>query len=105
MNYTILIILKAQIVVVGIIALSSFIELITDLKLIIWAFRWKKNIKMANGAANIYSLFYFLICLGTMFYDRNIADNHENYDFWIVRKLYFKTTTKDPNRNDFDFSN
>ena len=115
MNYTILIIFKAQIVVVGIIALSSFIELITDFKLIIWAFRWKKNIAMANGAANVYSLIYFLICFGTMFYDRKIAENNESFNFWIwllitiiltmvIRKIYFKTTPKDPNRNDFDFS-
>jgi len=49
MYNTILIILKAQIIVIGIISLSSFFEMTTDLKLIIWNFKLKKILKWQMG--------------------------------------------------------
>ena len=109
-------ILKAQFIVILIIISSYIIESLTTFKLLIWNFKWKKNNKLATGAADINAILYFIICLGVFLYDKYIAESiSEHYSFidWliliipltiIVRKLYFKYTVKDPDRGDFDFS-
>lgn len=116
MIYSIKIILIAQLVVIFILIISYIIESFTGLKLFVWGFKVKKNLKMANGAADLDSIIYFLVCLDTLLYDRYISGNKvADFSFWIwffivltltiiFRKLYFKFTPKDTNRGDYDFS-
>ena len=95
-------ILKAQGVVFIIIVLSYIIESLTNFKLIIWNFKWKKNNKLATGAADVNAALYFIICFIVFLYDKYKVDSiSENYSYidWfiliipitvIVRKLYYK---------------
>ena len=79
-------------------------------------FKTKKNYYMANGAATLAAIFYFVVNLITLQVDLNKAtSNPPGYSFflWLIiilpltilfRRLQFKFTPKDSDRDNFDFS-
>ena len=116
MIYEITIILKAHIVVLFIIIVSYIIESISEFKLLIWGFKHKKNLNLAEGAANVNAILYFIICLLTLLYDRfYLKNNAVDFSFltWLLimipfvvifRHLYLKFQHIDPERGDHDIS-
>jgi len=71
---------------------------------------------MAEGIATLISVLIFVICLVVLIFDLNRLNySPEGYSFWIwliiiiprsviMGRIYYKLTSKDPDRDDFDFS-
>lgn len=116
MRNEIILIVKGQFVVLFIIILSYIIETLSNINLLFWGFNLKKNLKMANGAADLHAFLYFMICLLTLIFDRYIFKNTMNdFSFWYwfllmmplvisFRKIYFKFQKIDSERSNHDFS-
>jgi len=116
MKYILIEILQGHLVIAVVVLISYVIELLTPIKLLIWMFKMPKNDDMAQGAANFHAFLYFIVCLGTLLYDRYTLDVlPPGYSFWkwliiivpltvIFRMVYYKLTSIDPGRDDQDFS-
>lgn len=116
MQFVVQTIIHAQIVVIVIVLVSYIIEKISFWKLFIYMFTRPKDIKKSTAASDFHAGLYFVICLLTLLYDfyKNKEYVPKDYAFWkwliimiplviIFQKLYYKFTTKDPNRSDDDW--
>jgi hypothetical protein len=108
--------LKAHIILIGIVAISYIIEKITPLRLLYDHFKWEKSVKNAEAALDLHTFLYILFIMSVLIYDIYI----ENVKFevlpiviWIslmiifvrfFRKYYNKYQGVDKNKSDNDFS-
>ena len=102
--------------VLAVYAISFFVESISGLKLLIWDIKLKSNTFMSNGRANNIAGLVFLVCLGVNYYRlKHAIEIPDDYRFWkwllvmtpivvAVRVLVFKYVPRDPNRDNYDFS-
>ena len=116
MKFIFIEIIKGNLVVLIAYIISYVIEKITKIPFLWWNLRQKKNYVTANGAANLGAIFYFVVNIIVLFNDlRGYLENPKGYSFiiWLVlivpltiafRKLHFKLTPIDPDRDNFDFS-
>jgi hypothetical protein len=113
--YILGILLKSHLLLIIIVLISQVIEKNTKWKLLIYEFKYPKNIKSARGSADFHSIIYFVFCLCVLLFslynNENIPDS---YAFWkwllivipltiLFNKIYYKFTAKDPKRADDDF--
>jgi len=115
MKMVIFSLLKANIIAVVIILISYVVESSTSLRLLVTRFKWKKNYKYAEQAANGNSGFYAILCTIVLIIDiKNgiIEFSLLNIFVWfiilvaliiIVKKLYFKFQGIDIAKKEDDF--
>ena len=109
-------IVKAHLIICGILIISYIIEINTNFKLFIKHFQWKKSIRNAEIALDGHSVFYFAIVLIFFIYEI-IKKKIDLYFFsivlWLVimiclllifRKYYNKHQGVDPTKADDDFT-
>ena len=116
MKFIIFEIIKGNLIVFFAYTISYLFEKITRIPFLWWNLRQKKNYVTANGAANLAAIFYFVVNIIVLFYDLSkIKNDPEGYSFsiWLIviipftigfRKLHFKLTPIDKDRDNFDFS-
>jgi len=110
-----ILILKGQFFVLLVVLASFIIESFSEFKLLIWGFKYTKNEKLANAAANVNAFFYLIICFLTVLYDQYYQNNLDpGFSFldWFIlmipfvllfRKLYFRFQKIDPSLGDHEF--
>ena len=113
MNYLISLVVKTHFYLLVIVLVSFVVERLTNLKLLIHDFNWKKSDFMAGGSADLLSVIYFLIGLGVLLYDAYYKGNApESFRFWhwlvimlpltvLVRFAYYHLQARDPKKKGF----
>lgn len=113
MRYVVMIIIEAHLYMIVILLVSYILEKMFKIRLLIDSFRWKKSDYLAGGAADFYSLLYFLFSLLFLLFDLYVRKTvSENYTFWkwliimipltiLFRICYFKFQGRDPTKKGF----
>ena len=109
-------IIKANLIILGILIVTYIIEVNSNFKLFIDHFKWKKSIRNAEIAANGNTIYYLIFCLAVFVYDmikNNVKFNFINILFWLIimtmltfifHRLYSKYQGVDPNKADDDYT-
>lgn len=116
MKFVLIEILRGHLVVFLIVLVSYLIESNTRLVLFVKMYRIPVNYSMARGGALLHTVIYFLICLGTLLFDRyKINEPPDGYAFWkwltimiplaiVFYKIYYRYVSIDPHRDNLDVS-
>jgi hypothetical protein len=116
LNKTVLSIFKAQIIVICIFIGSYLLESMTELKLLFWEFKWKKNLRNANAARDGNAVYYFFTMLAVYIYDcvtNKIDFNVISLIIWFIialsfaivfAKIYNKYQGFDPSKANDEFN-
>jgi hypothetical protein len=109
-------VVKGSLIVLLIYIISFALEKITGLNLLIWNLRQKSNYNMAQGAANIAAIIYFIVNFIVLQVDLDLLEKKpQGYSFilWLIiilpitiifRMLHLHLTPIEKDRDDFDFS-